>query len=117
MKYFKSSEFSCKCGCGFNNMNQDVLMMLDLARSMAEIPFFINCGCRCVKHNKEVGGVEDSSHLSGLAVDIRVHNDFVRYRIINSLLKVGFERVLIYDSFVHVDLDNSKVHPIIKLMK
>jgi uncharacterized protein YcbK (DUF882 family) len=30
----------------------------------------VNCGYRCPKHNKEVGGVPNSQHLYGIAADI-----------------------------------------------
>lgn len=117
MRFFKKEEFTCKCGCGLNNMDVHLLEMLDEARFMADIPFFVNCGCRCKEHNKKVGGVEDSSHLYGLAVDISAKNDFQRFKIIGALYLVGFRRILLYDAFIHVDIDLSKVNPIFKIMK
>lgn len=116
-KHFKKEEFTCKCGCGLNNMEFQVIEMLDEARELANIPFKINRGCSCAKHNKEVGGIEKSSHLYGLAVDISALNDKDRYMIVGALFIVGFRRILIYDSFIHVDIDLSKVNPILKIMK
>lgn len=116
-KHFKKEEFTCKCGCGLNNMEFQVIEMLDEARGFAGVPFKINCGCRCDKHNNEVGGVKDSSHKNGLAVDISALNDKDRYMIFGALFLVGFRRILIYDSFIHVDIDLSKVNPILKIMK
>lgn len=116
-KHFKKEEFTCKCGCGFNNMEFQIIKMLDDARDFAQIPFKINCGCRCEKHNKEVGGVEKSSHCDGLAVDISALSGAYKYMIVGSLFIVGFKRILIYDSFIHVDIDLSKVNPILKIMK
>lgn len=116
-KHFKKEEFTCRCGCGLNNMKYQILKMLDEARELAQVPFKINCGCRCDKHNIEVGGVKDSSHKEGLAVDISSLNDRDRYMIVGSLVLVGFRRILIYDSFIHCDIDLSKVNPILKIMK
>lgn len=117
MRFFKKEEFTCKCGCGFNNMDVHIMEMLDEARFMADIPFVVNCGCRCKEHNKKVGGVKDSSHLYGLAVDISAKNDFQRFKIIGALYLVGFRRILLYDAFIHVDIDLSKVNPILKIMR
>lgn len=117
MRYFKLDEFTCKCGCGLNNMDIKLLEMLDEARHLSGVPFVINCGCRCNKHNKEVGGVKDSSHLLGLAVDISARSDFQKFKIIGALYLVGFRRILLYDSFIHVDIDLSKVNPILKIMR
>ncbi len=117
IKHFKKEEFECKCGCGFNNINEDFVDMLDNARFFTKTPFKINCGVRCEKHNKEVGGVKDSAHCKGLAVDISVRDDKSRFIIVSALLKVGFSRVLMYDTFVHVDMDLTKPNPILKIMK
>ncbi|ATB68875.1 hypothetical protein SJPD1_1056 [Sulfurospirillum diekertiae] len=117
VEHFKKEEFTCKCGCGLNNINDDVVYMLDTARQWANIPFKINCGCRCKKHNKDVGGVTDSAHTKGLAVDISTPSDSVRFSIVSALLKVGFKRVLLYDTFIHCDMDLSKPNPILIIMK
>ena len=34
------------------------------------IPFYINSGYRCIKHNASVGGSVRSKHLLGIAADI-----------------------------------------------
>lgn len=117
VNHFKKEEFTCKCGCGLNNMNEEFIFTLDEARDIAQIPFKINCGFRCEKHNKEVGGVTDSAHTKGLAVDISTPSDSVRFNIVSALLSQGFKRVLLYDTFIHCDMDLSKPNPILKIMK
>lgn len=117
IKHFKKEEFTCKCGCGQNNIIDELVLLLEIARKMANVPFVINCGCRCEKHNKEVGGVEDSAHTKGLAVDISTLSDCVRFNVASALLKVGFKRVLLYSTFIHCDMDLSKPNPILKIMK
>ena len=61
-----------------------------------------------IAHNKEVGGVPTSSHLLGLAVDIRCANSRERFDLINVLLKKGFNRIGIGSTFIHVDIDLDK---------
>ena len=83
-------------------------MKLDLARELAETPFNITSGYRCPKHNKEVGGVKDSAHVSGLAVDITVPDNVARLNIIRGLIIAGFRRIGIGKDFIHADIDKTK---------
>ena len=107
MKYFEMSEFDCKCGCGKNNINPDLLGRLDRAREKAGVPFIINSGCRCESHNKNVGGSPTSPHLDGFAADIKVTGSGERFTILAALL-TEFNRVGIGGTFIHVDSDHAR---------
>lgn len=107
-KYFKREDFTCKCGCGLNNVSDDLVDKLDQAREMSGIPYKVNCGTRCPKHNKEVGGEDDSVHLDGFGVDISAPTSGQKYLIVSSLLKVGFTRIGVYHNFIHGDIDTKK---------
>ena len=72
IKHFKQSEFTCKCGCGLNNMNLTVVKIADKVREYFGSPAIVTSGSRCEKHNKEVGGVSNSRHLQGKAIDMYV---------------------------------------------
>ena len=111
-KYFKQEEFECKCGCGKNNVDYEFLTRLDIARGKAGIPFVINSGCRCAEHNKNVGGSDTSSHLKGIAADIRCANNTELWSIIHGLMYAGFKRVGIAKNFVHVDADTTKTQKV-----
>jgi uncharacterized protein YcbK (DUF882 family) len=84
--------------------------MLDLARELAEVPFKITSGYRCEKHNQEVGGVKNSSHLKGYAVDIYVSNNLARLQILKGLIIAGLRRIGIGKDFIHVDVDPEKTN-------
>tara|TARA_S200002703_G_scaffold70795_1_gene61385 strand:- start:593 stop:946 length:354 start_codon:yes stop_codon:yes gene_type:complete len=90
------------------NMDKSFLEKLDLAREYAGIPFKITSGYRSKDHNKKIGGVENSSHLIGVAADIAVSNNSERGIILSSLIKAGFKRVGIANGFLHCDTDESK---------
>jgi len=75
---------------------------------MANIPFNINSAFRCWKHNNAVGGVPDSSHVTGYAVDIRCTTDSTRYTIISALLACGYNRIGVHSKFIHADNDPTK---------
>ena len=115
MKYFNPSEFSCNCGCGggYSDMDPDALAMLDAARESANIPFHITSAFRCAKHNKAVGGVEDSAHTTGHAVDILARSGFEKWRIVHGLKKAGFVRIGISNKFIHADNDPEKPQHVI----
>lgn len=70
IKYFKQHEFACKCGCGLNSIDLKLVKILDEIRSYFNRPIQISSGCRCAKHNKNVGGVANSKHVTCKAVDV-----------------------------------------------
>lgn len=73
IKHFSKSEFTCKCGCGLNNINLNLVNVLEKIREhFGENPVNITSGCRCSKHNKAVGGVQGSRHVLGKAADIYI---------------------------------------------
>lgn len=75
IKHFKQSEFACKCGCGFNSINLNLVKILDEIREFYGQPLTVTSGCRCRNHNNKVSGsVSNSRHISGKASDIKVKN-------------------------------------------
>ena len=108
LRYFKPQEFACKCGqCGLGvkDMNPGTLQKLDHSRHTAGTPFVITSAIRCVDHNIRVGGVDDSSHVQGVAIDIAVKSSHARFRILKALLDGGFRRIGVYKTFIHADDD------------
>lgn len=114
-KNFDSAEFRCKCGCGFDTPDKELISKLQRARDIYAKPMFITSGCRCPKHNKNVGGVSSSAHITGKAADIATPSGKERFLIIKALLEAGFTRIGINFSknFVHVDVDSTKPSPTI----
>ncbi len=111
-KYFNRLEFKCNC-CELNHTNKYFIEKLDIARGIAGAKFKINSGFRCLKHNLNVGGNPDSSHLKGLAADIRIKSSSDRWKIVNALIQVGFSRIGIAETFIHVDEDDDKAQNVI----
>jgi uncharacterized protein YcbK (DUF882 family) len=114
MRYFSYSEFDSpdEVGSG-QKMHPDILEMLDEVRDKFDKPIRINSGYRSEKHNTKVGGTPNSSHLRGLAVDIACNSSVDRYHLLNCLLDVGFNRIGIAGSFIHVDIDSEKAKDVI----
>lgn len=112
-KNFSDYEFACKCGCGLNNIQMPFVQKLQAARDWLDVngrdvPFKILSGVRCEKHNKEVGGEPNSSHMTGWAVDIQCADNETRYWMKKSFIMVGFNRYGTDSGFVHVDCDPDK---------
>ena len=102
-KYFKDKE---------ENMNVNFLAKLDEAREYANIPFIINSAYRSPEHPLSIKN-PSSSHIKGLAVDIGAKDSRTRFLIVDALLAVGFSRIGIADSFIHVDSDLDKSQNVI----
>ena len=117
-EHFTKDEF--KCGCGncdkdIDHINPISLGRLFTARTLAGVPFVITSSIRCATWNHQIGGVEDSSHLTGEAFDIKATDGYTRFKIIEAALNSGFKRIGIAKGFVHVDDDNTKTPQVIWL--
>jgi len=102
-RYFKEIE---------ENMDANFLHKLDKARSIAGLPFKINSAYRSPEHPLSIKN-PSSSHIKGLAVDIKCTDSRTRFIIVDALIKVGFNRIGIADTFIHVDLDLDKSNKVI----
>ena len=102
-KYFKEIE---------TNMSKEFLFVLDEAREIAGIPFIINSAYRSPEHPLSIKN-PSSSHIKGLAVDIKATDSITRFKIVQALIEVGFNRIGIADTFIHVDLDLDKTQNVI----
>jgi len=111
LNYFNLIEFACP-DCGANKMHKSFLKRFDLARKISDVPYIVTSGYRCKKRNKEVGGKKDSSHLIGVAADIKCETSYMRSRIIYGLIKAGFIRIGIGRNFIHADDDVAKAQEV-----
>ncbi|QDP63160.1 MAG: putative peptidase M15 [Prokaryotic dsDNA virus sp.] len=114
LRYFKREEFDSPdvigSGC---QMDKHFLSLLDSARHIAGVPFKINSGFRTPEYNKELEKrgykvAKTSPHMKGLAVDIATPDSVTRYKVMNSLMRVGFTRFGVGKGFIHVDCDEDK---------
>ena len=107
LKYFTHEEFDSPDARGSGQlMNEELLNMLDVVRKKYGKSIIINSGYRTVKHNAKVGGTPASSHTKGLAVDIACNNSTDRFKLTGILKEVGFKRIGIAKTFIHIDLLN-----------
>lgn len=110
LRYFTEQEFTqAKPACALSDMHESFMERLDEARHIAGVPFIINSAYRSkayevnVKHRSGT-----SSHCKGVAVDLKCTDSFYRLVIVDALLRVGFNRIGIGKTFIHVDWDSEK---------
>jgi len=107
LKWFKFSEFECKCGCGLNNFNPVLAVLIDSMRENCGFPFAVRSACRCIEHNKKEGGKPRSDHLTGDGIDIKATTNYQRFKIIQDAIFRGIDRIGIGRSFVHIGIRKS----------
>ena len=74
VEHFAPFEFKCECGGKYctgypTYMNERTLKFMEAIRVHYNKPVYITSGLRCKTYNKKAGGVSNSKHLSGKAVD------------------------------------------------
>ena len=113
-KYFKEKEFkACSPACSLQDMKQHTMDKLDAARELAGIPFVINSAYRSPEWEKKHDRTGTGAHTKGTAVDIRCTTDENRMKIVSACLSVGFRRIGIGKTYIHVDDDDTKMQNII----
>ena len=106
--HFSRSEMACKCGCGFDTCDAELLRILEEIRSHFDRPITINSACRCKSHNARVGGSDNSQHLYGRAADIVVAG--VDPALVAELAdQMDCGGVGEYDSFTHIDTRSNQI--------
>ncbi|EDP94684.1 Peptidase M15A [Kordia algicida OT-1] len=95
-----------------NCMDRRLLMMLEQLEMRTGYPIFdwINSGARSEAHNRKVGGASRSSHKipTCMAVDIGVPSTDIRNQLVYEARNIGFKRIGVGRTFVHLDTDENK---------
>ena len=77
IRYFTRAEFKCKCGGKFCDgypaeMQETVVKIADAAREHFGKPAHVISGLRCKQWNAHEDGHENSQHMYGEAIDLRI---------------------------------------------
>lgn len=92
------------CGAqGYSRVDLDVKVYLMRVQAELGIQFNIVSGWRSKKYNEKIRGDGDSSHLSGLVIDIE-NSGFDVDLFTDLALKHGFKTVVVYDNHIHLDI-------------
>lgn len=102
--YFNEKEFlACTPSCRYDQINEGSLARLDLCRGLAKTPFVLSSAYRSREYELSKGRSGKGAHTEGRAFDIRCDSSAIRFRIVASALEVGFTRIGIGKTFVHLD--------------
>jgi len=91
--------------------------MLQKIREYVGDPIIINSGYRSPEVNKAVGGANNSSHMYGLAADIRTkkHKPLELAHLIDNS-GVAFDKLIIEPSWVHIQVAKLSDEPNYRIM-
>lgn len=114
LKHFSDSEFlRCQPSCKVSDCNEDALCMLDTLRDLCGFPIILNSAYRSKEYEKKKGRSGLSSHCKGIAFDVRCYDDKLRASLVRNAFRVGFNRIGISHTFIHLDCDTDKLNPCI----
>lgn len=106
---FNREEFACKCGCGADTVDAELITVLERVREHFDRPVAINSAHRCYTYNRSIGSTDESQHPLGRAADISISmippavvQDFLEERYPD---KYGIGR---YSTFTHIDTRNER---------
>lgn len=106
--HFSAVELRCPCcRVGADKMSPNMLQMAEEIRAEnGNRPMNVSSAYRCAKHNADVGGVANSHHLYGQAMD--VHIDGVpSYRIVEQAKRRGSPDAYVMDAdWAHISVSN-----------
>lgn len=103
-RYFNESEFqACTPSCKRSQINDASLARLDLCRSIAKTPFILSSAYRSREYEISKGRSGTGAHTEGRAFDIRCADSSKRMLIVRAALEVGFTRIGIGKTFIHLD--------------
>ncbi len=87
--------------------NLDSILILALERLEKALNHDLEfvSGFRCYDCNLKAGGVKNSAHCQGLAVDVRASTSGERFHILYWALDLNFKRIGIGRNFIHLDID------------
>lgn len=95
-------------GDGYRNVQPEVWTKLTIVARRMSKTFTINSGYRSPQYNDQVGGAKNSSHKSGLAIDVSMFgmSDEDIRKFIRTASQEGFMGVAYYSgsNFVHLDM-------------
>ena len=103
------AEFRCKCkaeDCTFTMVNHRIPAAFGIVRKHWGAPIGVSSGFRCQRHNKESGGVRDSWHKKGSAIDIfPMDGNLIG---LYNLAKKFFDLIIIYEEegFLHCQMED-----------
>lgn len=109
--YFDRSEFACHCGGKYCNgfaaePQEKLIRVADRVRKTLGGAATVSSGVRCRQHNSNVGGVSNSRHLTGKAMDFCIAGKSAEQTLAYVQRQPEIRYAYAIDSaFVHMDIE------------
>lgn len=111
IRYWSPEEFRCQCGGRFCNgfpalPDRTLLELADDLRYQAGGPGHRSSGLRCPQHNANEGGVDNSKHKYGKALDFKIEGMTGQQlcNLAKADLRTSYTYVIGNGPYVHVDV-------------
>jgi len=110
IKYFKKTEFKCKCGGKYctgypAELDQDLIKVAERIREHFGAACVVSSGVRCTTHNANVGGITNSRHKQGKAMDFCIKGKTANQVIAFVKKQPEIRYTYVIDSlYVHMDV-------------
>lgn len=111
-------ELACKDGHGYPQAFVEdgriyrLAQVFENIRKLAgNVPIKVHSAYRTVEYNKKIGGVANSQHIQGLALDLehtKMANDNFFRLLYNNWEALGIRGIGHYKTFVHIDIRDSE---------
>lgn len=108
---FNFSEFACQCKGRYPNcrriwISRSLIINLEkYRRKYSPKGMSVISGCRCIQHNKNIGGASASQHVQGTACDVKPVASLSGVRSMGLFRGIGYARS--NKRVCHVDVRNS----------
>jgi len=108
-EHFSRKEFECNCGCGFDVVDAELIIVLEDIRMEFDRPITISGPNRCVIYNAKVHGSRNSMHTYGKAADIIIDGVDPKeiYAYVDNKYKHQYGLGL-YSNRIHIDVRKAK---------
>ncbi len=90
-----------------DNISPNLILALERLERELGRELKYNSGYRCPECNAAAGGSKNSAHMRGFAADPLVNNSVSRFRILSAAVRLGFRRIGVGKTFIHLDVDTS----------
>ena len=110
IRHFTREEFECHCGGKYCNgypaePAKQLIQVADRVREHFGAPAIVSSGVRCETHNAIVGGISNSRHLTGKAMDFCVTGKSAEQVLAYVKLQPEINFAYAIDSeYVHMDI-------------
>jgi hypothetical protein len=113
LRHFLIEEFDSPDlpGSGAKYMDREFLEMIDAAAHLCKLQFIVMAGYRSTYESKRHSDASNSSHRIGRAAILQCSHHNKRYKMITSLLEVGFTRIGICKDGKSIYVDNDYQKP------